>query len=306
MQGYQGKIVDRKHLKHLGTTDKGKMTQLGMNQRCSGAKMGDFPVGKSDTMVVGGGDRRDQGINGETELGKQNPVGNVKRSPLKFRSNGSIHGYGKKRPVLAAVGLTIEVNREGKRRVVWRSYKGDLRSSIWVKRDQREQVVSTPRGSWVHTNPEMFKGGLRHSKGVTLKDYVVGPSRSPQVHLFFEVGSDNEWALRESNNMQTVDLSVGLSEKTKLTQPGRSLTMLSDVTSSSPSPCIMGEPSATKAAVSSVTLRSPTPFKEVADRQVESPTSSDTLSGSDGGWWLRLGWANLRRSHGASEASDGG
>nr|XP_023883457.1 uncharacterized protein LOC111995759 [Quercus suber] len=179
VQGYQGKIVDRKHLKQLGTTDKGKMTQSGMNQRCSGAKMGDFPVGKSDMMVVGGGVRREQGINGETEVGEQNPVGQVKRSPLKFRSNGSIHGFGKNSPDLAAIGLTIEVNREGKRKVVWRSYKGDLRNSIWVKRDQREQVVSTPRGSRVRTNPELFKGGLRHSKGVSMKDHVVGPSKSP-------------------------------------------------------------------------------------------------------------------------------
>ena len=29
-----------------------------MNPRFTGAKVGDFPVGKPDTMVVGGGDRR--------------------------------------------------------------------------------------------------------------------------------------------------------------------------------------------------------------------------------------------------------
>ena len=114
VQGYQGKIVDRKHLKQLGTTDKEKLTKMGMNQGCSGAKMGDFPVGKSDMMVVGGGVSRKQGINGETEVGEQYPLGHVKRSPLKFRSDGSIHGFGKKHPDLTAVGLTIEVNWEGK------------------------------------------------------------------------------------------------------------------------------------------------------------------------------------------------
>ena len=36
--------------------------------------MGDFLVGKPDKMVVGGGDGREQCINGETELGEQNPV----------------------------------------------------------------------------------------------------------------------------------------------------------------------------------------------------------------------------------------
>ena len=58
MQGYRGKVEDRKQLKQLGTTDKGKMTQLVMNQRFTGAKVGDFSVGKPDKMVVGG-DRRE-------------------------------------------------------------------------------------------------------------------------------------------------------------------------------------------------------------------------------------------------------
>ena len=31
MQGYHGKVEDRKQLKQLGTTEKGKMTQLVMN-----------------------------------------------------------------------------------------------------------------------------------------------------------------------------------------------------------------------------------------------------------------------------------
>ena len=81
-------------------------------------------------------------------------------------------------PDWAAIGLTIEVNGEGKRRVVWSSYKGDLRSPIWVKRNQRVQVVSTPRGSRVHTNPEVYKGGLRQPKWVSKREHVVGPYRS--------------------------------------------------------------------------------------------------------------------------------
>ena len=42
-----------------------------MNQRFTSAKVGDFSVDKPDKMVVGG-DRREQGINVETELGEQN------------------------------------------------------------------------------------------------------------------------------------------------------------------------------------------------------------------------------------------
>ena len=43
-----------------------------MNQKLTGAKVGDFPMGKFDKMVVGGGDRREQCINEETEVGEQN------------------------------------------------------------------------------------------------------------------------------------------------------------------------------------------------------------------------------------------
>ena len=69
---------------------------------------------------------------------------------------------------------------------------------------------------------------------------------------------------------------MGLNECTKLAQPSLSLN-LSDVTNSSPSPCFMGKPSVTKAAASSVIPRSPTPFKEVTDCQVELPLSFDGL-----------------------------
>ena len=169
MQGYRGKVEDRKQLKQLGTTDKGKMTQLVMNQRFIGAKVGDFSVGKPDKMVVGG-DRREQGINVETELGEQNPVGNNKRSPLKFKSIWNEHGYGNKHdlrnPDWTGVGLIVEVNRKGKRSVVWNSYKGGLRSSIWVNGNQREQVVGPSRGSRAYNNPVVYKCGLRSSKWV--------------------------------------------------------------------------------------------------------------------------------------------
>ena len=43
---------------------------LELNPRCSDAKVGVFPVGKPDMLVVGGGVRRKQGINGETEVGE--------------------------------------------------------------------------------------------------------------------------------------------------------------------------------------------------------------------------------------------
>ena len=77
MQGFHGRTEDRKQLKQLGFTAKGKMTQIGeekmgVNLRLTGAKVGDFLLGKSDKMEVVGGDRREQCINGVAEVGEQN------------------------------------------------------------------------------------------------------------------------------------------------------------------------------------------------------------------------------------------
>ena len=56
---------------------------LAMNPKLTGAKMGDNPVGKPGTMVVGG-DRREQCINVDTNLGEQILAENRKRFPLSF------------------------------------------------------------------------------------------------------------------------------------------------------------------------------------------------------------------------------
>ena len=91
----------------------------------------------------------------EFNVGKTNPIGNKRRSPLNFKSNWIEHVYGKKKRELgnsdyAGKILTIEVNREGKMRVAWN--KGGLRCSLWVTMDQMEHVSS---GSRVHKYPVM-------------------------------------------------------------------------------------------------------------------------------------------------------
>ena len=69
---------------------------LAMNPRFTGAKVGDFSVGKPDTMVVGGGDRREQCINVEIDLGEQNPAENRKRIPSSFSLNSKANENGKR------------------------------------------------------------------------------------------------------------------------------------------------------------------------------------------------------------------
>ena len=76
---FHGRTEDRKQLKQLGFTAKGNITQLGeekmgVNLRLTGAKVVDFPLGKSDKMEVVGGDRREQCINEVAEVGEQNLV----------------------------------------------------------------------------------------------------------------------------------------------------------------------------------------------------------------------------------------
>ena len=64
VQGFHGRIEDRKKPKQLGVSAKGKIPhkgeeKMGENLRITGAKVGDFPVEKSDKMEVVGGDRRE-------------------------------------------------------------------------------------------------------------------------------------------------------------------------------------------------------------------------------------------------------
>ena len=49
-----------------------------MNPKLTGAKVGDILVGKPGTIVVGGGDRREQCINVDTNLGEKIPIENRK------------------------------------------------------------------------------------------------------------------------------------------------------------------------------------------------------------------------------------
>ena len=87
--------------------------------------------------TLGGRDVGSRCSTEEFNFGKTNPVGNKRRSPLNFKSNWIEHVYGKKKGELGnsdwtGIGLTVEVNGEGKRHVAWK--KGGLRSSIWVTR----------------------------------------------------------------------------------------------------------------------------------------------------------------------------
>ena len=102
-------------------------------------------------MTIGGRVGSSQCNIEEFNFGKTILVGNNRRSSSFFKSNGFEHGNCKYREQGNSdwVGkrLTVEVNEEGKRSVMWR--RGGLWSSIWVskgQREQREHVASGSRG----------------------------------------------------------------------------------------------------------------------------------------------------------------
>ena len=148
--------------------------------------------------TLGGRDVGSRCINVEFNLGETNPVGYKRRFSLKFNSNWNESIYGKERKLRNSdwigEGLTVEVNREGKRRVAWNSYKSGLRSSKWVKRSQREHMVGPSSGSQFQKNPVVNKGGLRSFKWVTRsqREHVVGLSSGSWVQKNPVVGLDQD------------------------------------------------------------------------------------------------------------------
>ena len=95
---------------HVTTKDKEKISSQGefverknqsrgllvTNPKLTGAMVGDFPVGKPNTMVVGGRDRREQCINVNTELGEHILAENRKRIPVRFSLNSKSDENGKR------------------------------------------------------------------------------------------------------------------------------------------------------------------------------------------------------------------
>ena len=89
-----------------------------VNPRLTGAKVGDFLVGKPDKIVVEGGDRREQCINEKIEVGEQNQAESRIRFPS-FNLNSKAYEYRKKsfvgRPCWTGSGLIEKVEVIGRR-----------------------------------------------------------------------------------------------------------------------------------------------------------------------------------------------
>ena len=79
--------------------------------------------------TVGGGEGGEGGINGKNKIEEKIPKGNNLNIPLKSNLNSKIVEFGKLRDSRKTrwlgIGLIVNVNEQGKRRVSWDGVKGD-------------------------------------------------------------------------------------------------------------------------------------------------------------------------------------
>lgn len=129
----QGESMERQNL------SRGLME---MNPRFSGAQVGIFPMGKVDTVVMGGGIRREQSIYEESDLGEQNLAEDRKRIPSTLILNSEAKGNGKrsdlKRSCWIGSGLIVKIGVKGRRRVAWDRTKRGVKSFKWVSRAYKD------------------------------------------------------------------------------------------------------------------------------------------------------------------------
>ena len=165
MRGHQVQVRGNNLPNLLSAHNKRKMQNRGEKQNSviDHRRLSDTPVSIQGLMNLGGRDVGPRHCDVEFTLGETNPAGNRRSFPLNFKSKVNDSVFGKdcelRNTQWTRGGLTVEVNQEGKRSVIWNSYKGGLRTSKWVTRSQWEHVVGPPSGSRVQINPVI---GLAH------------------------------------------------------------------------------------------------------------------------------------------------
>ena len=168
MQGYYGEVEDRKPFKQLGTTDKGKMTQLGEEKMVvpdlDHAKMGlsSKPVANPCPLTAGEGVVIPRSINGDINIGEKISARNKLRLPLRFNSNSKESDYGMlselRNTCWTGKGLIVEMGEKGKRRVSWDYNKGGPKSFKWIPWEASKPTMSQS------LNPTLAQNGLGSNK----------------------------------------------------------------------------------------------------------------------------------------------
>ncbi|KAL0001404.1 hypothetical protein SO802_015185 [Lithocarpus litseifolius] len=147
------------------------------------------PVSILGPMILGGREGGSRCINKEFESGETNTVKIKWRAPFKTHSNRNKHAYGKEHDLRhtdwTGKGLTVEVNEEGIRRVVWNSNKGRLRHSFWVNSNRREHVGGPFNGTRVFQNFVVHKESLRRSKSRAQHLSALGSAQECNSHMGF-------------------------------------------------------------------------------------------------------------------------
>ena len=168
VQGYHVKVKDKKQLKQLCITDKGKTTQLGKEKMVEPvldhAKMvlSSIPMANPCPLAGDGGVVISRSINGDINIGEKFSAGNKLRLPLRFNSNSKESDYGMlselRNTCWTGKGLIIKVGEKGKRRVSWDYNRGGPKSFKWVPRGASKPTVSQS------LNPTLAQNGLGSNK----------------------------------------------------------------------------------------------------------------------------------------------
>ena len=181
VQGFHGRTEDRKQLKQLGLTAKGKLTQLGKekkgeNLKLSGAKVGEIPVGKSERMEVVGGIRREQRLSEVAEVGKQKLADTRFHFPSFL--NSKVDEKGMKCDCWSGRGLVVEVDVKGRRRISWVRKKGGVSKIRGEAREVEWECISDASKAlkWVPqgTKQDVVKPVLGLGTSPMMIDSVMG------------------------------------------------------------------------------------------------------------------------------------
>ena len=171
---------------------------MGVNLRITGAKVGDFPVEKSDKEVVGGA-RREICIYEVAEVGEQNLADTRIRFPS-ISLNSKDYEKGKKsdarRSCWSRRGLVVEVDVIGRRRVFWdrkkrgvTKSKGESQAAEWKCKIEASKALEwVPRG----TKQAVVKPNMGPGTSPMLTDTSVGLLNPVYSGLsLFEVGESS-------------------------------------------------------------------------------------------------------------------
>ena len=141
MKQFQQPIIKEKGRNRLAE----KKAEYPRDKPCAQVVVFESQAGKSLPTAVDGVEGRDHCINVENKFKAKNLEGNKHRFPLRFNLNSKYGVVGKEREIRTSCwlgkGLIVELNENGKRKVMWEHNKGADKSASWVAKGNKDSVL---------------------------------------------------------------------------------------------------------------------------------------------------------------------